>query len=62
MGWNDFSLPAVSEQYDSEDGTSRQAELRQCEAGDIVDLVREPKNPHDANAVVIISVRGIRAG
>lgn len=62
MGWNDFSLPACGEWYDNEDGTSRQDELRRCEPGEIVDLVREPENPHDPLAVAIISIRGIRVG
>lgn len=62
MGWNDFSLPACGEWYENEDGTSRQAELRLCERGEIVDLVREPDNPHDALAVAIFSARGIRVG
>lgn len=62
MGWNDFSLPACGERHDNEDGTSRQHELRRCEPGEIVDLVREPDNPHDPLAVAIVSARGVRVG
>lgn len=62
MGWNDFSLPAVGEWFDNEDGTSRQAELAICRPGEQVRLVREPKNPHDPRAVAILSARGIRVG
>lgn len=62
MGWNDFSLPACGEWYENEDGTSRQAELARCQPGDVVDLVREPENPHDRMAVAIFTRRGIRVG
>lgn len=62
MGWNDFSLPAVGEWFDNNDGTSRQAELARCERGEQVQLVREPENPHDRMAVAVFSCRGIRVG
>lgn len=62
MGMNDFSLAAVGCWYDNDDGTSRQEELRRCEPGEIIDLVREPNNPHDPHAVAIVSVRGIGVG
>lgn len=62
MGWNDFSLPACGEQFENEDGTSRQDELALCAAGEMVELVREPENPHDRMAVAIRSARGVRLG
>lgn len=62
VGWCDFSLPACGEQFDNEDGTSRQAELARCQAGDWLDLVREPDNPHDPMAVAIFTDRGVRVG
>lgn len=62
MGWNDFSLPACGELFDNEDGTSRQEELRRCERGELLDLVREPENPHDRLAVGIFTTRGVRVG
>lgn len=62
MGWNDFRLPACGEQFDNEDGTSRQAELALCAVGEPVSLVREPDNPHDPRAVALFSVRGVRVG
>lgn len=62
MGWNDFSLPACGEFYENEDGTSRQDELRCCSSGEMVELRREPDNPHDAMAVAIMSARGVRLG
>lgn len=62
LGWNDFSLPACGEAYENEDGTSRQEELRACEPGQEIRLVREPDNPHDHMAVAVVSERGIRVG
>ena len=62
MGWNDFSLPAVGERFENEDGSSRQEELARCAPGDWLDLVREPKNPHDHMAVAIVTTRGVRVG
>lgn len=62
MGFNDFLLPAVGERYDNEDGTSRQDELRLCQRGEFVSLVREPGNPHDRMAVAIVSARGVKVG
>jgi hypothetical protein len=62
MGWCDFSLPACGERFDNEDGTSRQEELRYCQPGETVRLVREPENPHDTRAVAVFSARGVRVG
>ncbi|TCM36913.1 HIRAN domain-containing protein [Novosphingobium sp. ST904] len=62
MGWNDFSLPAIGERHDNEDGTSRQAELALCRPGEEVRLVREPGNPHDRMAVAVVSCRGVKVG
>lgn len=62
MGWNDFSLPAIGERHDNEDGTSRQEELARCKPGEDVRLVREPENPHDRMAVAVVSCRGIKVG
>ena len=40
----------------------RQAEVRRMRVGETVRLVREPDNPHDENAVAVLSTRGIRLG
>jgi len=62
MGWNDFSLPAIGERFDNEDGSSRQAELALCQPGEPLRLVREPNNVHDRMAVAVFSCRGVRIG
>jgi hypothetical protein len=42
--------------------SNRRMELMLCVPGDPVDLRREPKNPHDANAVAVFSGRGVQMG
>lgn len=62
MGMCDFSLPAIGERHENEDGSSRQEELAQCIPGEPVRLVREPENPHDRMAVAVFSCRGVKVG
>jgi hypothetical protein len=62
MGWNDFSLAAVGCWYDNDDGSSRQIELRELQPGDVIELVRQPDNPHDRLAVAIVTVSGTCVG
>lgn len=57
-----FSLRVVGERHDNEDGSSRQAELQRCKEGEEVELLREPRNPHDPSAVAVISARGVKIG
>ena len=42
--------------------SNRRMELMLCAPGEPVDLRREPKNPHDANAVAVFSDRGVQIG
>ncbi|SFO17911.1 HIRAN domain-containing protein [Sphingomonas sp. OK281] len=42
--------------------SNRRMELLLCAPGEPVDLRREPKNPHDANAVAVFSGRGVQMG
>ena len=46
----------------NDDGTARQDELGRCAPGERVTLVREPGNPYDANAIRVLSPRGICIG
>jgi hypothetical protein len=62
VGWNDFSLPAVGERYDNEDGSSRQLEIAECQPGDLIELVRQPDNPHDHMAVALFTSSGTCVG
>ncbi|MDB5733201.1 MAG: hypothetical protein JWQ03_3096 [Variovorax sp.] len=62
MGINDFSLRVVGCYYDNPDGSSRQAEIANCWPGEVVELYREPDNPHDPSAVAVFSRRGVQVG
>lgn len=42
--------------------SNRRMELLLCAPGEPVELRREPKNPHDANAVAVFSLRGVQMG
>ncbi len=42
--------------------SNRRMELLVCAPGEPVELRREPKNPHDANAVAVFSARGVQVG
>ena len=39
--------------YKNEDGTDRQEILKRCEEGDELELIREPNNRYDSNAVAV---------
>jgi len=62
MGWNDFRLAGRGERYPNPDGSSRQDELRRCQRGERITLVREPTNEFDPRAVAIYSCRGVQLG
>ncbi|MEG3169398.1 HIRAN domain-containing protein [Sphingomonas sp. LB3N6] len=42
--------------------SNRRMELLLCAPGEPVALRREPKNPHDANAIAVFSTRGVQMG
>lgn len=42
--------------------SNRRFELLQCDPGEVVHLVPEPKNPHDEHAIGVWSIRGIQVG
>ena len=42
--------------------SNRRMEVMLCTPGEPVELRREPKNPHDANAVAVFSLRGVQMG
>lgn len=48
--------------FDNSDGTSRQALARLLRAGDPLDLMREPTNPFDPNAIALYAGQGRAAG
>lgn len=44
------------------DGTSRQRLLKRCKVGQPLKLVREPSNPADENAVMVLTMDGKQLG
>lgn len=59
-----LSLAVVGADYDNEDKarSNRRFEIALCRPGDRVELVPEPKNKADRNAVAVFSERGIQIG
>ena len=47
---------------DDKSKSSRRMELLLCPPGEPVDLMLEPKNPHDSNAISVWSARGVQVG
>nr|WP_010217014.1 HIRAN domain-containing protein [Sphingomonas sp. PAMC 26621] len=63
MDQRDFRLAIVGIDFINAGKESElRFELLQCAPGDPVELRREPKNPHDPNAVAVFSERGIQIG
>lgn len=59
-----MSLAVVGADYPNTDKakSNRRFEILLCEPGEPVDLVPEPKNPADPNAIAVFSCRGIQIG
>ena len=51
-------LPVVGVSHRNNDGSSRQDIIRQIEVGEPLDLVREPTNMYDTNAVMVLHELG----
>jgi hypothetical protein len=56
------SLAVVGADHPNKRGPGRRFELNICKPGELVQLVPEPKNPVDENAVAVFSSRGIQIG
>ncbi len=41
----------------NKDGSNRQEIIQTCQPGEVLDLVRDPKNPHDKDAIAVIRGR-----
>lgn len=53
-----YPIAVAGESFSNADGTSRQAEIARCRVGEYVRLIREPANPYDPAAVLVVSRRG----
>lgn len=57
-----LTLSVVGADYPNKSGPARRFEIALCNPGEIVDLVPEPRNPADRNAIAVFSQRGVKIG
>ena len=62
MPFDHFFSKIAGVSFTNRDGSSRQAALARCRAGENLRLVREADNPHDEEAVAVYSKRGEQLG
>lgn len=62
MALTQFFSKIAGVSYPNTDGSSRQAALRGCGAGERLRLVREPDNPYDDEAVAVFRATGEQLG
>lgn len=58
----ELTLAVVGIDFPNADGSNRRSETMMTLPGESVELVPEPKNKHDSNAIAVISPRGIQLG
>ncbi|MFV3517306.1 HIRAN domain-containing protein, partial [Mycobacterium tuberculosis] len=58
----ELTLAVVGIDFPNTDGSNRRSEAMMTLPGESVELVPEPKNKHDSNAIAVISPRGIQLG
>lgn len=61
-GMRQLSLHVVGANHPNADGSNRRFEILLCAPGEAIELVLEPKNPADPNAVAVFSIRGVQIG
>jgi hypothetical protein len=59
---HELTLAVVGIDFPNTDGSNRRSEALMTLPGEPVDLVPEPKNAHDSNAIRVISPRGVQIG
>lgn len=58
----ELTLAVVGIDFPNADGSNRRSEAMMTLPGEPVDLLPEPKNKHDSNAIAVVSPRGIQLG
>ena len=58
----ELTLAVVGIDFPNADGSNRRSEAMMTLPGEPVELVPEPKNKHDSNAIAVISPRGVQIG
>lgn len=51
-------ISVVGESFENEDGSDRQEIIELLKVGDPIELVPEPNNPYDRNAIAVFSRKG----
>lgn len=62
MSMKQLSLHVVGADYPNADDSNRRFEILLCVPGEPVDLMPDPKNKVDPNAVTVLSARGVQIG
>jgi hypothetical protein len=57
-----MSLHVVGANHPNADGDNRRLEILLCVPGEPIELVPEPKNPADPNAIAVFSSRNVQIG
>ncbi len=57
-----MSLAVVGADHPNRSGPARRFEIAVSVPGDPIDLVPEPKNPADPNAIAVFTARGVQIG
>ena len=57
-----FFAHVVGESFRNDDGSDRQAIIPRCRLGELLVLEPEPDNPHDINAMRVLTQRGEQVG
>lgn len=57
-----LNLHVVGADHPNANGSNRRFEILLCAPGETIELVPEPRNPFDPNAVAVFSVRGVQIG
>lgn len=58
----ELTLAVVGIDFPNADGSNRRSEAMVTLPGEPVELVPEPKNKHDSNAIAVVSPRGVQLG
>jgi len=59
---NTFIVGIRGESYQNDDGTNRQEIIKQLKVGQAINLVADPMNKHDRNAVAVLTANGKQIG
>ena len=58
----ELTLAVVGIDFPNADGSNRRSEALMTPPGEPVELVPEPKNRHDGNAIAVVGPRGVQIG